>query len=89
MDATGLSGEELKHDVVTQHGKTEGHQKHGWDSGTELEVEDRGDSIVIRPLLDVPRTKLGDVVGCLHHEGSPKTVEEMERAITEGALESK
>lgn len=64
-------------------------ERHGWDAGTELEVEDRGDSIVIRPVLDVPRTTLEEVLGCLRHEGRPKTLQEMEDAIAKGALESK
>ena len=54
-------------------------ERHGWDSGTELELENRGDSVVIRPVLGVPRTKLNDLIGCLRYEGTPKTLEEMEK----------
>lgn len=64
-------------------------ERHGWDSGTELEVEDRGDSVVIRPVLDVPRTTLDEVLGCLRYEGPPKSLQEMGDAIAKGALESK
>jgi len=64
-------------------------ERHGWDSGTELELEDRGDSIIIRPVLEVERTTVDEVIGCLRHEGRPKTLQDMEDAITKGARESK
>jgi AbrB family looped-hinge helix DNA binding protein len=61
-------------------------EAHGWDAGMDLEVEDRGDSIVIRPALGVPRTSLREVVGCLRSAGSAKTLEAMDRAIAKREL---
>lgn len=44
--------------------------RHGWRAGTELEVEDRGDVVLLRPAepLFAPTT-LDQVVGCLRYEG--------------------
>ena len=64
-------------------------ERHGWDSGTELELEDRGDSVVIRPVADIPRTSPDDVLGCLRYSGRPRTLREMEDAIARGALQNK
>jgi len=59
--------------------------RHGWTAGMSFEVEDLGHAIVLRPVLDVAPTKADEVIGCLRHEGPPKTLEDMEEAITKGA----
>ena len=59
----------------------------GWTTGTELELEDRGDSVVIRPVADVPGTKPSEVIGCLRYSGRPRTLEEMEDAVLKRARE--
>lgn len=64
-------------------------QRHGWDTGTELVVEDLGHSVAIRSVSAVKPTKLKDVLGCLKYEGAPRTFAEIERAIAAGALESR
>ena len=63
--------------------------RHGWREGTKLEVEDRGDAVLIRAHVDVPRTTLADVLGCLRYAGPAKTLEEMERAVARVARESR
>lgn len=63
--------------------------RHGWAAGTELVVEDLGHAVVIRSLDAVKPTTLKDVLGCLRYSGRPKTLAEMEKAIAEGALESR
>ena len=63
--------------------------RHGWAAGTELVVEDLGHAVVIRSLDSVKPTTLKDVLGCLRYSGRPKTLAEMEKAIEEGALESR
>lgn len=63
--------------------------RHGWTPGTELIVEDLGHSVVIRSPAAVKPTTLKDVLGCLEYSGRPKTLAEMEKAIAEGALESR
>jgi len=57
----------------------------GWAPGTSLEVEDRGDRVVLRQMRRVRRTTIDDLRGCLRYEGPPKTVEEMDEAVARGA----
>jgi AbrB family looped-hinge helix DNA binding protein len=64
-------------------------ERHGWQPGTVLEIEDLGDGIVLRPALDVPRTTVDDLVGCVRYEGPVRTLDEIEDAIARGALESR
>ena len=59
----------------------------GWGPGTSLEVEDRGDCVVLRQPRSAPRTTIDDLHGCLPYDGPPKTVEEMEEGIARGARE--
>ncbi len=56
-------------------------ERHGWQPGVELEVEDRGDVVVLRPANPFPPTTIEDVYGCLKYDGPPFTVEEMHEAI--------
>ncbi|MEM7243986.1 MAG: AbrB/MazE/SpoVT family DNA-binding domain-containing protein [Acidobacteriota bacterium] len=51
----------------------------GWGAGTELVVETRGDEIVLRLASDVERAELEDVIGCLRHEGAPRSIEAIGR----------
>jgi AbrB family looped-hinge helix DNA binding protein len=59
----------------------------GWEPGTSLEVEDRGDRVVLRRVRRAPRTTIDDLRGCLPYNGPPKTVEEMDEGIARGARE--
>ena len=61
-------------------------RKHDWKVGTQFEIEETGDGIILRPARLFPATTLDDVAGCLRYEGAAKTLEEMEEAI---ALEAK
>jgi AbrB family looped-hinge helix DNA binding protein len=61
--------------------------RHGWRPGTELEVEDFGESVVIRAAARVPETRLEDLVGCAGYSGPARTLEEMEEAVARGARE--
>jgi AbrB family looped-hinge helix DNA binding protein len=63
--------------------------RHGWEAGTELEIEDRGDCVVLRPVLEVPRTELEDLVGCTGYRGPRRSLGEMEEGIAKGARESR
>jgi AbrB family looped-hinge helix DNA binding protein len=56
-------------------------ERHGWQPGVELEVEDRGDVVVLRPANPFPPTTIEEVRGCLKYDGPPHTVEEMHEAI--------
>jgi AbrB family looped-hinge helix DNA binding protein len=61
----------------------------GWTPGVELEVEEHGDHVVVRPVKSLPRTTLKDILGCMRYRGPAKTLEEMEAGIAEGARESR
>jgi AbrB family looped-hinge helix DNA binding protein len=62
-------------------------ERHGWTAGTELSVEDHGDSVVLRRSLDLPVTTLEDLVGCARYKGPALTLEDMEAGIARGARE--
>jgi AbrB family looped-hinge helix DNA binding protein len=55
--------------------------RHGWQPGAELEVEDRGDAVVLRLATGFRPTTFEEVRGCLKYEGPPVTIEEMDEAI--------
>jgi AbrB family looped-hinge helix DNA binding protein len=55
--------------------------RHGWEPGTELEVEDRADAVMLRLVRPFPATTLRQVVGCLKYRGRPRTLEEMDAAV--------
>jgi AbrB family looped-hinge helix DNA binding protein len=59
----------------------------GWHAGTEVEVEEREGGVLLRLPVEVPRTELGDLVGCARYEGPRRTLEEMDEAIALGARE--
>ena len=46
-----------------------------------------GDGIRLKPKKPFQETKLEDVSGCLHYEGKPKTLDELDNAIRQGVLE--
>jgi AbrB family looped-hinge helix DNA binding protein len=58
-----------------------------WSAGTEFEIEECLDSIVLRPKKPVPTTSLRDVVGCTGYIGPAKTLDEMDEAIARGVSE--
>jgi len=62
-------------------------ERHGWTAGVELLVEDRGDSVILRRVDDLPETTLDDLVGCTGYKGPTRSLEEMEAAIAQGARE--
>ncbi len=51
--------------------------RHGWKPGAELDVEDRGDAVVLRAARAFPRKTVAQVYGCLKYEGPPLTIEQM------------
>jgi AbrB family looped-hinge helix DNA binding protein len=55
--------------------------RHGWQPGVELEVEDRGDAVVLRLATPVRPTTIDEVYGCLKYDGPPVTIEDMDKAI--------
>lgn len=60
-------------------------ERHGWRPGAELDVEDRGDAVVLRAAGTFPRTAVEQVFGCLKYGGPPLTVEQMDAAVAREA----
>ena len=63
--------------------------RYGWEAGVELEIEDRGDHVVIRRVEGLPETTLEELVGCAGYRGPRRSLAEMEAAIAELARESR
>ena len=57
--------------------------RQGWKPGVELEVEDRGDLVVLRRPKPFAPTTFEQVRGCLEYDGPPATIEEMDEAVAE------
>ena len=57
--------------------------RHGWEPGVELEVEDQGDAVVLRSARLFPPTTVEEVYGCLKYDGPPVTIEEMDEGIAQ------
>ena len=60
-------------------------RRHGWEPGITLELEERGETLVLRPVRPLPKTTVDDLLGCLPYGGTPKTLEEMDAGIAKGA----
>jgi AbrB family looped-hinge helix DNA binding protein len=58
-------------------------QRRHWGPGTRLVVEDTPDGVLLKPAPLFPPTRPEDVAGILAYKGPPKTLEEMDAAITE------
>jgi AbrB family looped-hinge helix DNA binding protein len=62
---------------------------HRWKPGTEFEVEERGEEVVLRPKDRKGKTRLEDLVGCVNYKGPRKTIREIDQAVAEEALRHK
>lgn len=58
---------------------------HGWGPGTAFEIEDTGDTLILRPVKLFPTTTIDDAFGCLRWDGPPKTIEEMDQSVVREA----
>jgi AbrB family looped-hinge helix DNA binding protein len=57
-------------------------ERRGWRPGTRLVVEDTPEGVLLKPAPLFPPTRPEDVFGILKYSGPPKTIEEMDEAIT-------
>ncbi len=64
-------------------------ERHGWRSGTELEIEDRKECVVVRVADAAPETTLDELFGCTGYQGPRRSLEDMEAAIAKGAREGR
>ena len=62
--------------------------KHHWHEGQELEILETEDGLVLKERQPFKKTDLKTVAGCLPYSGKTKTLEDMEAAIAQGAMES-
>lgn len=61
-------------------------ERHGWEPGVDLEIEDRGNHVEVRLAEEgFPETTLEELIGCARYEGPAYTAEEMNAAIAEAA----
>lgn len=60
----------------------------GWREGTRLEIVSQAGGVVIRAVRAFPETKVEDLLGVLKYAGPPKTIEEMDAALAQGAMMS-
>jgi AbrB family looped-hinge helix DNA binding protein len=57
-------------------------QRRHWEPGTRLVVEDTPDGVLLKAAPIFAPTRPEDVAGMLAYRGPPKTLEEMDAAIT-------
>jgi AbrB family looped-hinge helix DNA binding protein len=57
-------------------------QRRNWGPGTRLIVEETPEGVLLKPAPLFAATRPEDVAGMLQYSGPPKTVEEMDAAIT-------
>jgi len=62
---------------------------HHWEPGQELQAINTDDGVLLTPASPFPETSLREVASCLPYTGRPKTLEEMEEAIKQGARSMK
>jgi AbrB family looped-hinge helix DNA binding protein len=63
--------------------------RHGWRIGTELDVEDRGDVVVLRGAPQLfPPTTVEQVRGCLRYAGPPVPLKRFDEAVAEEITEA-
>ncbi|MFZ3236548.1 MAG: AbrB/MazE/SpoVT family DNA-binding domain-containing protein [Stellaceae bacterium] len=57
-------------------------QRRNWAAGTRLVVEETPEGVLLKPAPVLAPTRPEDVAGMLAYRGPPKTLEEMDAAIT-------
>jgi bifunctional DNA-binding transcriptional regulator/antitoxin component of YhaV-PrlF toxin-antitoxin module len=63
--------------------------RYRWNTGQELEVIDTGAGLLLRTAPAFKAAQLDDVVGILKHSGKTVSLDEMQEAVRQGALERK
>jgi AbrB family looped-hinge helix DNA binding protein len=58
-------------------------ERRKWGPGTRLTIEETPEGVLLKPAPLFPPTRYEDVAGMLKYSGPPKTLEEMDAAITE------
>ena len=63
--------------------------RRNWPVGTELEVIDTDDGVLLRPLSPFKPTRVQDVAGMASYRGPRRSIEDMDRAVLEEAAKHK
>jgi AbrB family looped-hinge helix DNA binding protein len=58
-----------------------------WPPGTEFEVENRPEGILLRPKKRFAATCMEEVIGCTGYQGPAQSLEAVEQAIAQGVSE--
>lgn len=59
--------------------------RHQWEPGQTLLAVDTEDGVILKTMSPFPESTLEETASCLSYSGKPKTIEEMEEAISKGA----
>jgi len=62
---------------------------HRWKPGTEFEIEERADGILLRPKSKREKLRWEKLIGFLNYKGPRKTIREMDEAVLAEALRHK
>lgn len=54
-----------------------------WTPGMEIEVEQSGGQVTLKPAKPRKQSSIDDVFGCLKYDGPPVSIDEMDAAIEE------
>ena len=63
--------------------------RHNWGSGTEFDVVDTPEGVLLKPVSPFPRTRLEDVAGSSSYRGPTISLEEMDAAVMREAKRHK
>jgi AbrB family looped-hinge helix DNA binding protein len=76
MDTTTLSS---KGQVILPKAVRDAHR---WRPGTEFTVESTPEGVLLRPVKPLTSTRVEEVAGYLRYKGKPRTINEMDLAIS-------
>ncbi len=60
-------------------------EAHRWRTGTEFEIEDRPEGLLLKPIVPPADVSVSDVLGCTGYQGTAMTIEAMEEAVRKEA----
>jgi AbrB family looped-hinge helix DNA binding protein len=55
--------------------------RHRWKPGMALDIEDRPDGVLLKPVETKKKLTIDDWPGIVKYKGPPRTIEEMDAAI--------
>ena len=60
---------------------------HHWETGQDFIVINTNNGVLLKPKNPFKETSLDEVASCLKYQGKRKTLDDMEQAIKQGAME--